>query len=120
MSYEEINWTKRKHKLLTKELEAKLPPLYSHEEADECDIIVPVKFFSPWSGWYWFPYEYSPEKAIFFGLVQGFETELGYFSLKELDEVLVFHTVPAVERDKGWGPKNLAQIRKELKETGYA
>jgi hypothetical protein len=35
------------------------------------------------SGWYWFVTEYH-EDDIAFGLVRGFETEWGYFSLKEL------------------------------------
>ena len=47
-----------------------------------------------------------------FGLVQGFETELGYFSLDELAEATVFGGVPAVERDLYWEPKTLGEIKR--------
>ena len=39
-----------------------------------------------------------------FGLVEGFETELGYFHLTELAEATVLGSVPAVERDLYWKP----------------
>ena len=42
---------------------------------------------------------------------RGFETELGYFDLTELAEVIVFGSVPAVERDLYWEPQTLAEIR---------
>ena len=53
-----------------------------------------------------------PETGTCFGLVQGFETELGYFSLDELAEATVFGGVPAVERDLYWQPKTLGEIRR--------
>ena len=50
-----------------------------------------------------------------FGLVEGFETELGYFDLTELSEVAVMGRVPAVERDLYWEPKTLGEVRKEAR-----
>ena len=47
------------------------------------------------------------------GLVEGFETELGYFDLTELSEVTVFGRVPAVERDLYWAPQTLGEIRRQ-------
>ena len=38
-------------------------------------------------------------------LVEGFETELGYFDLTDLSEVTVFGGVHAVERDLYWKPE---------------
>lgn len=102
----------RKHLLLTKELAAKLPALYATDGTPEETRKVPVKFFSPYSGWSWFCLEYSPEERVFFGLVVGAEVELGYFSLDELESVTVCGGVPAVERDKYWdGNTTLAQVR---------
>src|SRR5437667_803097 len=82
-------------KLLTKELRKKLPPLYSQENNPDPQVI--CKFFRPDAQCTWYAYEGSPvdkngyfdtdkEKVdfLFFGLVIGFETELGYFSLSEL------------------------------------
>jgi hypothetical protein len=73
-------------KLLTKELERKLPALRAQEKLGE-NAIVHVKYFHPCSSWTWYGTEFDPEDRVFFGLVKGFETELGYFSLDELEEV---------------------------------
>lgn len=72
--------------LLTKELRKKLPKLgaLSSKEAEEIPII--VKFFTPWSNWTWYAYEFDGED-VFFGFVRGVENELGTFSLKELQEM---------------------------------
>jgi hypothetical protein len=74
-------------KLLTDELRAKLPPLYSQEAAAE--PIVYAKFFLPGTGWTWYVTEGSPEgdEFMFFGFVVGLESEFGYFLLSELEEV---------------------------------
>lgn len=104
----------RGHKLLTKELRKKLPPLYFTEKSNVKPLAV-VKFFSPYTGWKWFATEFDGED-IFFGLVKGFETELGYFSLKELEEVRVFGDVPAIERDLSFQPTLLSEIQSELQD----
>ncbi len=73
-------------KLLTKELEAKLPPLYSQDGKGD-DALALVKFFTPDSFWSWYATEYDPVERVFFGLVDGLEKELGYFRLDELESV---------------------------------
>ena len=81
-------------KLLTAELRQQLPPLYAQEHAS--DPIVYAKFFMPSSNWTWYVTEGSAQcdpdnpaggeiDFLFFGLVIGFEKELGYFSLAELE-----------------------------------
>jgi len=74
-------------KLLTDELRARLPPVYSQEA--EADPIVYAKFFLPGTGWTWYVTEGSPqeEEFLFFGFVVGLEREFGYFLLSELEEV---------------------------------
>jgi len=90
-------------KLLTKEIENKLPKLYSQEHEENPVII--IKFFTPWSNWTWFAYEGEKQKNgdwLFFGMVHGDEHEIGYFSLNELESV----TGPfglKIERDKYFG-----------------
>ena len=89
-------------KLLTKEIEGKLPRLHSQEEVDNPKII--VKFFHPFSNWSWYIIEgeIDPDgDMLFFGMVDGFERELGYFSLKELEEIKVKGL--GIERDKFFG-----------------
>ena len=76
-------------------------------------VVARVKLFSPYNGWRWYITEWDPETGLCFGLVEGFETELGYFDLTELSEVTVFGGVPAVERDLYWQPQTLGEIRRE-------
>ena len=60
------------------------------------------------SGWTWWASEYDPEEHLFFGLVEGFEREYGYFSLDELEEIRGPGGL-TVERDLYWKPKPLRQ-----------
>ena len=107
----------RGHKMLTQEIRKSLPALYSQEE--NADPIVRVKYFSPYSNWSWFGIEFDGED-IFFGLVSGFEIELGNFSLKELEELDFGGGLPAIERDCYWTPKPLSAVRESLEKTGWA
>ncbi|MBV6342998.1 DUF2958 domain-containing protein [Candidatus Magnetobacterium casensis] len=94
-------------KLLTKDILKKLPPLYSQENVE--DPIAYVKFFTPDSNWTWYALEYDG-KDLFFGLVKGLETELGYFSLSELQTSTGPHGLH-IERDTGFKPTPLSKIR---------
>jgi DUF2958 family protein len=88
--------------LITKEVERELlkTPLGSTEKETRSKVI--VKFFTPWSNWTWYAVEGQKREDgdwEFFGLVEGLETELGYFVLSELQSV----TGPGglrVERDR--------------------
>lgn len=97
--------------LLTKELRKKLPPLYSNEEVE--DPMVIAKFFALASNWTWFAMEFDGED-LFFGMVHGFEKELGYFSLNELQSLKLTMggvDIPAVERDINWTPRRLSELK---------
>jgi hypothetical protein len=96
-------------KLITKAIEKKLPALYSTEEQGD-EAVAQVKFFALGSSWTWYATEFDGEDT-FFGLVDGFEKELGYFSLQELESVTVFGGVPAIERDLHWTPRTLGELR---------
>ena len=74
-------------RLLTEELRARLPTLYSQEA--ESDPIVYAKFFLPGTGWTWYVTEGSQEgeEFRFFGFVIGLDAEFGYFLLSELEGV---------------------------------
>lgn len=102
-------------RLLTEELQDKIPALYSGNGAAVC------KFFTPDSNWTWYVYEGcavvdgnevplrgvdldEAEDVMFFGLVDGFERELGYFSLNELQSIRGALGLP-VERDLYFTPE---------------
>ena len=97
--------------LLTQEIRKVLPPLYSQEQLGG-KAIVYVKFFTPDSNWTFWATEYDG-KDLFFGLVEGFCKEFGYFSLSELESVRGPLGLP-VERDLYWQPKTLEEIAPEL------
>ena len=95
--------------LLTKELRAKLPTLYSTQNQE--DPVAIVKYFHPMSSWSWFATEFSPEENLFFGLVVGFERELGYFSLEELQSIGKDGKLLPIERDLYFKPTPLSQCK---------
>ncbi|MCO6438577.1 MAG: DUF2958 domain-containing protein [Phycisphaerae bacterium] len=98
-------------KLLTKALRRRLPPLYA-QDGKGGHAVAYVKFFTPDSGWTWYGVEYDGEDT-FFGLACGFEKELGYFSLSELESARGPMGLP-IERDLYWEPKTLSEIAPEL------
>ena len=77
-------------KLLTKEIieNLKKHPLYSTDGKDKKECI--VKFFNPMGSGTWYVFEGQEQEDgdwLFFGLVDLFEKELGYFTLSELQSV---------------------------------
>ena len=91
-------------KLITEEIKRVLPKLYE-QDGKGWNAIAYIKFFTPDSNWTWYVTEFDG-KDIFFGLVDGFEKELGYFFLSELQNV----TGPLglkIERDLYYKPTKL-------------
>ena len=98
--------------VLTKDLIGRLPKLYETEDVEPEDKQVIAKFFHPASDWTWYVIEFDGQDLCW-GLVSGFETEFGYFSLSEI-------TQPAgplglsAERDRWFTPT----VVKDLKVYG--
>ena len=103
---------RRGHQLMTEKLADVIPALGANENARDYDeVLAPAKLFSPYNGWTWYITEMDPETGQCFGLVDGFEKEIGYFDLTELAETTVLGGVPAVERDLYWQPMTLGEIK---------
>ena len=85
----------------------RLPPLYTTQ--NDKDPIAQVKFFDPCGSWTWYATEFDGED-LFFGLVDGFEKELGYFSLSELASVKGACGI-GIERDKWFDPTPLSKLK---------
>lgn len=94
------------HNLASAGIRKLLPALYSREE--EGDPVATVKFFTPWTNWTWYPLEFDGEDR-FFGLVVGFERELGYFSLADLESVRGPGGL-RIERDLHFIPKPVSEL----------
>ena len=99
-------------KLLTAELRASLPPLYSQESVQDPQVI--CKFFTPDSNWTWFVTEGSPDEdneqdIRFFGYVIGTAEEWGYFMLSELESAPTPPRMP-IERDLYFRPGPFSEV----------
>jgi hypothetical protein len=87
-----------------------IPDLYDTERS--INPTCHIKLFTPDSIFTWYIIEISKEdKDTCYGYVVGFESELGYFSLKEL-ETIKGNLGLKVERDLSFKPTVLAIIRK--------
>ncbi len=112
--------------LLPEILKERMPALYSQEH--ERDPVVVAKYFDPVGSWTWYALEGSPVDEdgyydtnkpkvdyLFFGLVKGFETELGYFSLNELktakEGLRGLQALP-IERDVWFREQRLSEVRR--------
>lgn len=102
--------------LLDAESREKLPPLYSGEELGLMAMAL-IKFFTPDSNWSWYASEFDGQDT-FFGLVSGFETELGYFSLSELENVKGPLGLP-IERDLYFQPKTLKELMEKHSQSTW-
>lgn len=103
--------------LLDIESRAILPDLYSNEKLG-LQAIAPVKFFQPDGSWVWYASEYDGNDT-FFGLVSGFEAELGYFSLTELEGIRGALGLP-LERDLYFTPATLAELKAKHEQERYS
>lgn len=110
--------------LVTKTAFAKVPNLMAQDGKGD-DAIAYVKVFSPLNGWRYYITEYDPETGEAFGLVQGFETELGNFPLSgdgwggesmqdQNDNFRGKYPCPPFERDLYFTPTTLGKIRESL------
>ena len=98
-----------RQKLLTKEILSKVPPLYSQDGKGE-NAIAYAKFFNPCGIGTWYMSEYDPKQNLAFGKAILQETELGYFSLTELEAVKLPFGL-SIERDIHFRPTPLKDCK---------
>ena len=103
-------------KLITKEIEKEIEkkPLYFYEEndIDTKDAKIIVKFFGggQWTWWAIEGEKLEDGDIRFFGLVQGFEKEFGYFTLRELESLKFPPFDLGVERDMYFSNKTIKDV----------
>lgn len=95
-------------KLITQELAKKLPKLYEteHDPVEEKTAI--VKLFHPASNWTWYAIEFDGDDLCW-GLVNGHESEFGYFSLSELSKIVDRFGL-GIERDIFFRPTKVKEL----------
>lgn len=95
--------------LLSDDLRARLPPLYSQEA--EAEPWVYARLFLPGTTWAWYVTEGEAKEGDFlcFGFVCGMESEFGYFLISELGSVRTPLGI-AVERDLTFAEGRLTDV----------
>lgn len=96
-------------KMMTKAIEKQAPRLYE-TDGQGYEAVAIAHYFSCLSNWDWYLTEYEPETGLCFGLVKGFETELGYFSIREFEELNKNKGFEFIERDIHWKPCRLREV----------
>lgn len=89
-------------------------------ELTQDEELVLAKLYTPDANWTWYIVSASRDaesgEIRFFGLVEGLETELGYFTLSQLHKVFATLGLP-VELDKHWQPIPLMRLMEDLEES---
>ena len=96
------------NKLIPPKLLSSIPNLYETE--NQKNPIAYVKLFTPDSNWTWYIMEIGEDKNTCYGYVQGLESELGYFTLEEIESIRGSLGL-GVERDLLFQPTLLSEIR---------
>ena len=87
--------------LLTKKIKERAEAQY--QKGSSMDQMVVAKFFHPCSDWTWYLMNKDPKDSYCWGIVDGFEVEMGSFDIDELQNV-VGPMGLGVERDRSWTP----------------
>ena len=99
-------------KLLTKEITDKAQKQYDKGSDLEEQMIV-AKFFDPMGSWKWYLMNLADDKDYAWGIVDGFEVEMGSFSMKELASIQLPLGL-GIERDMYFEPVKASELWKEL------
>jgi len=95
--------------LLTEEIKKSLPALYSQEENKA--PLARARFIDSLGDWSWYAIEFDGDN-LFFGLVLGFERELGYFTLSEFEEVNQKAGFDRIQLDPDFTPVSVHEIQR--------
>ena len=99
-------------KLLTKDIQDKLQEQFS--KGSDFDQMVVTKFFDPCGSWSWYCMNQDPDDPDYlWGIVRGFEVEMGSFSLSELESVKGAFGI-GIERDLYFTPIPASEIWEKL------
>ena len=91
-----------------------IPKLYETES--QPDPLVRAKLFTTWTHWTWYIIEFDGDDLCF-GLVDGYERELGYFSMHELESIRGPGGLKIV-RDEHFKAVPLSKLQEKLQTTG--
>lgn len=76
----------------------------------ENDPVAYVHYFSQLNGWDWHLVAYDAKTDEAYGLVCGAETEWGFFSIREIEELNRSRGLSVIERDEHFAPRLASSI----------
>ena len=98
--------------LMTKAIEKKARAQYPFGSSMEQKIV--AKFFDPCGSWSWYLMNQDPEDSDYlWGIVKGFEVEIGSFSLSELKSFKGPLGI-GIERDLHFKPITAKELQEKL------
>jgi hypothetical protein len=102
-------------KLMTKAIERKARKQYPlGNDLEHQDVV--AKFFDPQGSWTWYLMNQDPDDPNYlWGIVKGFETEIGSFSLSELQSFRGRFGL-GIERDLYFKPRKAIEVWKLLQD----
>lgn len=99
-------------KLLTQKITEKAAEQYP--KGSDMDQLVVAKFFNPLNSWTWYLMNLDPEDHGYaWGIVKGFEVEVGSFDMNELQNMKVGLGL-GIERDINFRPMPAREVLKKL------
>jgi hypothetical protein len=105
-------------KLMTKAIEKKARSQYLRGSDMEQKIV--AKFFTPTSSWTWYLMNQDPDDPDYlWGIVKGFEVEIGSFSLSDLQKYRGRFGL-AIERDLHFRPLPAREVWEKLNRGDHA
>ena len=99
--------------LLTKKITEMAHKQYP--KGSDFDQMVVAKFFDAFGSWSWYLMNIDPADDDYcWGIVKGFEVEMGSFLMSELKSLKVNNLVPRIERDLYFKPTKVKVIWDKL------
>ena len=98
-------------KLLTKKIKEQATKQY--DKGSDMEQMVVAKYFDPMGSWKWFLMNMHKDEDYCWGIVKGFEVEMGSFSMNELEDMhLPFGLT--IERDLMFEPMKASEVWEQL------
>ena len=98
-------------KLMTKEIKEKAQKQF--DEGSDMEQMVVAKYFDAMGDWKWFLMNMKKDEDYCWGIVKGFEVEMGSFSMKELEELKLPFGM-GIERDICFEPMKASEVWEQL------
>lgn len=99
-------------KLMTKQIEKRAQAQYKKGNDLYQDVV--AKFFDPTGSWTWYLMNQDPQDPDYlWGIVKGFEVEIGSFSLSELQAIRGRFGL-GIERDLYFTPRPASEVWESL------